>query len=488
MLFQKKLSCYEAKIILDYVESLLNGNKKVMPKNLYEIHNKFISNFEKILINNNSMADAAKEILNVASSISYFDVDITHVSTKLMKCVNDMSLLSETNLEIVEETNATMNGAVNAINSTAATLKELSEESEKFAQKNCESVNLLKEVSLLKENVIEDTNSMNNKIEQFIELANEVGEIVQSLQSIANQTNLLALNAAIEAARTGEDGKGFSVVAKEIKDLANNTKIKLDGMRKYVEKIYHSANEGRESMIRTINSTNQISKKIDCVSETAEGNVSMLKDLITKVGLINESIQGVKCSADEINKKMESSNVNAQRIAKITQSIQKDVLQNINYSENISNIDDKLSVVVRNLYDGLIKVKNSISNEELLEVVKKASKSHKKWMKKIKYIVENMELIPLQTNSNKCEFGHFYHAVTVTHPILIKEWDEIDKLHNKFHLMGEHIIKLVKDSKKEQAILIYRKTEDISVKMIKKLIQVESIITKMNNKGINVFE
>lgn len=418
MLFQKKLSCYEAKIILDYVESLLNGNKKVMPKNLYEIHNKFISNFEKILINNNSMADAAKEILNVASSISYFDVDITHVSTKLMKCVNDMSLLSETNLEIVEETNATMNGAVNAINSTAATLKELSEESEKFAQKNCESVNLLKEVSLLKENVIEDTNSMNNKIEQFIELANE----------------------------------------------------------------------GRESMIRTINSTNQISKKIDCVSETAEGNVSMLKDLITKVGLINESIQGVKCSADEINKKMESSNVNAQRIAKITQSIQKDVLQNINYSENISNIDDKLSVVVRNLYDGLIKVKNSISNEELLEVVKKASKSHKKWMKKIKYIVENMELIPLQTNSNKCEFGHFYHAVTVTHPILIKEWDEIDKLHNKFHLMGEHIIKLVKDSKKEQAILIYRKTEDISVKMIEKLIQVESIITKMNNKGINVFE
>lgn len=418
MLFQKKLSCYEAKIILDYVESLLNGNKKVMPKNLYEIHNKFISNFEKILINNNSMADAAKEILNVASSISYFDVDITHVSTKLMKCVNDMSLLSETNLEIVEETNATMNGAVNAINSTAATLKELSEESEKFAQKNCESVNLLKEVSLLKENVIEDTNSMNNKIEQFIELANE----------------------------------------------------------------------GRESMIRTINSTNQISKKIDCVSETAEGNVSMLKDLITKVGLINESIQEVKCSADEINKKMESSNVNAQRIAKITQSIQKDVLQNINYSENISNIDDKLSVVVRNLYDGLIKVKNSISNEELLEVVKKASKSHKKWMKKIKYIVENMELIPLQTNSNKCEFGHFYHAVTVTHPILIREWDEIDKLHNKFHLMGEHIIKLVKDSKKEQAILIYRKTEDISVKMIKKLIQVESIITKMNNKGINVFE
>ena len=99
-----------------------------------------------------------------------------------------------------------------------------------------------------------------------------------------------------------------------------------------------------------------------------------------------------------------------------------------------------------------------------------------------------MELIPVQTNANKCEFGHFYHAVTVTHPILIREWDEIDKLHNKFHLMGEHIIKLVKDSKKEQAILIYRKTEDISVKMIKKLIQVESIITKMNNKGINVFE
>ena len=72
---------------------------------------------------------------------------------------------------------------------------------------------MLKEVSELKEDVVKDTENMNLKIEQLAKLAEEVGQIVESVQAIANQTNLLALNASIEAARAGEAGKGFAVVA-----------------------------------------------------------------------------------------------------------------------------------------------------------------------------------------------------------------------------------------------------------------------------------
>jgi hypothetical protein len=56
-------------------------------------------------------------------------------------------------------------------------------------------------------------------------------------------------------------------------------------------------------------------------------------------------------------------------------------------------------------------------------------------------MVENMTLMPIQTNSNKCAFGYFYHALNVTHPDIMKEWKEIDQLHHTFHAKDDEIIR-----------------------------------------------
>lgn len=488
MLFGKKTLCSEMNCIMEYVDNTLAGKEVDCPKSNYGIHNKVIEQFRKLLKNEKRMSVAAKEILEVASSISSFDVEMRHISSQLMSFSSEMEDVSQSNLAIVEETNATMSEVTDTIDFTADTLEKLKTESETFAEKNNQSVLLLHEVNELKENVLEDTRYMNGKIELLVDLATEVGKIVESVQAIANQTNLLALNAAIEAARAGEQGKGFSVVADEVRNLADDTKKNLDGMRSFVDKIHMAANEGKESMKRTIDSTDQMSNKIDSVSETIGENIGMLNGLLVNVTKINGAMHGVKCSAAEINKAMETSSEDAQKLSEMTQNIHHDAVQSLEYAKNISTIDDKLSSVVINLFEGLKEGKHAVSNEELLDVLQKAKQSHLSWVEKLRGMVDTMELVPLQTDSHKCAFGHFYHAIDITHPDIVKEWNEIDKLHHDFHKQGDKIIEFVEENKKQEAEKDYKETEKISAQVIDKLKSVEKIIEEMNAKGIQVFE
>ncbi len=488
MLLKRKKSCAEMGCVISYVENTLNGVETSCPTSSYDVHNKIIEHFEKLLKNEKRMSIAAKEVLEIASTISNFDVGMAHISQQLMTFAEEMEGLSASNLAIVEETTATMNQVEETIDSTAKTLENLTRESKLFGDKNNESQDLLKEVSDLKENVIEDTTYMNTKIEQLVDLASEVGKVVDSVQGIANQTNLLALNAAIEAARAGEHGRGFSVVAEEVRKLADDTKTNLDGMREFVDNIHEAAKEGKVSMNRTFESTSQMSLKIDLVSDTVGSNIGMLQDLISSVHDIDTSMQGIKIATSEITQAMEASSIDAQRLSEMTQNIYQDAVESVQFAKNISAIDDKLSHVTNNLFKGLRDGKHAITNEEVQNVIRKAKQAHNEWVQKIEGMIERMQLAPLQTNSHKCAFGHFYHALNVTHPQLVEEWKQIDALHHEFHGMGDEIIQKIKENDKVNAGLLYNKTKEISQNMIALLDSVDKKIDGMTAKGIKIFE
>ncbi|HOO27776.1 MAG TPA: chemotaxis protein, partial [Lachnospiraceae bacterium] len=169
---------------MSYVDKAIDGEEAVCPGSDYPIHKKVLSTFQMLMQNEKRMSIAANEILNVASSISSFDVEMAHISKQLMDFAGEMGDLSESNLAIVEETNASMNQVTETIDTTADTLSMLSNQSNGLADKNNKSIQLLNEVIDIKENVIANTRNMNDKIEQLTELANEVSKIVESVQAI----------------------------------------------------------------------------------------------------------------------------------------------------------------------------------------------------------------------------------------------------------------------------------------------------------------
>lgn len=488
MLFRKKGSCSEMNKVVEYVENSMNGQCGTCPSSTYPIHNTIIGHFDKLLKNEQRMSEAAKQILDIATSISSFDVEMSFISDELLHFAGELASLSESNLSIVEETTAAMCEVNATIDNTAQTLEHLSSESAVLADKNNESKSLLGEVSELKENVIQDTNSMNEKIIQLVKLSDEVEKIVVSVQGIANQTNLLALNAAIEAARAGEHGKGFAVVADEVRTLADNTKLNLRGMEKFVAEIHAAAEDGENSMKRTLASTSQMGEKIDAVSDTVVNNIDMLNGVILSVEDINAAMQDIKYAADNINNAMEISSNNAEVLTKMTQSIHKDAEESVTFAKNISAIDDRLSSVTAKLYDGLRSGTHAVTNEELISVIQKAKKAHENWMVKLNSMVTNERVSPLQTNSAKCEFGHFYYALKIDHPAIVTDWKKIAPIHKDLHSMGDKVIKSIRENNMGEAESLYTQTDNKSKLIIELLSAVEKKINELSNKNIKIFE
>ncbi|AQR96247.1 methyl-accepting chemotaxis protein [Clostridium saccharoperbutylacetonicum] len=487
MLF-KKAPCHEAECIIKNVEDRLSGKDSDKPIIDYPIHKTIFSHFDRLLEGEKKMSVSAKKMLEHTSSLSDFDVKTSYSSNKLIDFAKDMSIVSESNLAVVEEITANMNQVNNSINITSDTMNQLSESSKALVEKNDEGMHELKEIKILKENVVEDMNNLSEQIKNLVQMVAKVNEIVDGVEEIAEQTNLLALNASIEAARAGEAGKGFAVVAEEIGKLADNTKTNLNDMRIFVNNIHVAATNGRDSMEHTITSTMNMNSKLDGINDTIIENVSLLKETINDVHQLSESMEEIREATKQINVAMDSSAKDAERLNYMTQEIHADAVESAENAKQISMIDTELSEIVKEMISSLNGGINALSNNELVNALVKAKEAHNKWMGSLGKILTEMKIYPIQTNSKKCAFGHFYNSINISHPDISPYWTAIDKIHHELHNTGTKVIEAIKRHDKEHANDLYSQAEKLSKEIFTYIDTVIEEIQKKSKLGIEILK
>jgi methyl-accepting chemotaxis protein len=483
---KRRGDCEEARCIVNYVREKMEGNETNLPEIRYGLHKEVYDLFDRFFKNEEMISISAKDLLMLVTQMSSYDVNMSQISYDLKDFAKEIAELSESNLAIVEETTASMYVVTEAVNNSSATLEKLAESSEKLIEKNNESIQKLSEINKLKENVMENSTIMRDKIDELVELTNKVNEIVNSVGAIAEQTNLLSLNATIEAARAGENGKGFAIVAAEIRKLSDNTRKSLEGMSSFMSHIEAAAGNGRQSMINTIESSKEMSSKIDDVYSTMQSNMDLLNKTIDDVQLVNTTMSEVKISTNQINTAMETSSEDAEKLSFMTQTIFNDSMKSAELANQITKIDDSLSDITKNLFASLSGGAHNITNEEFKVNIMNARTAHRNWMVNLRKIVEEVKVYPLQTNSTKCAFGHFYHTISVDHPSIIEDWNAIEDIHNNFHDCGHKVINAIKNYQKSEAQTYFVEAETLSNKIFELLDKIEKEVDIQTKNGVQL--
>ncbi len=258
---------------------------------------------------NNEISRLAKAFNNFAEKVRGLVSQVYGSTTQLASAAEEMSaIMEETNRGTQQQQSETAM-VVTAMNEMTATVQEVARHATDAAAAANSADNASaegKQVVINTMNAIEslskEVHSAASVISQLEKDSENIGTVLDVIKGIAEQTNLLALNAAIEAARAGEQGRGFAVVADEVRTLASKTQQSTQEIQEMIEKLQAGAQSAvkvmDDSRIKAEESVTQAAQAGSSL-EAITNSVSLIKDMNTQIATAAEQQSSV---AEEINR------------------------------------------------------------------------------------------------------------------------------------------------------------------------------------------
>ncbi|WP_164917256.1 phosphate/phosphite/phosphonate ABC transporter substrate-binding protein [Clostridium sp. JN-9] len=351
LFFIKENSLYLilAIILIDALDLvLIFNNSKNKQKNMKNISHEKPSDVEK--------TNEYDELFSAWQTIGYdiqqllwLSKDSVEVLKKITSVSQEVGQYTEQNSASIEEINSNVSefaGTEEKLNNSVINIEESSEKSLKILDSNKAIINDIGEYLLRVGDDINNLSVSNNNLKVS---SNKINEFVAYINQISKQTNLLALNASIEAARAGDAGKGFSVVAKEIRKLSEETEkavTEIQGILKLIVSDVEESDNSTNKCIKGIKGVQEISDKS---SKLVSNIKEILQDIFNSISSLKDISSDQKETSNQISMAVQTVADAVEKTNNITAESLKMIMQQEAKNNELFNYCDKLSETSSNV-------------------------------------------------------------------------------------------------------------------------------------------
>lgn len=268
---------------------------------------------------------------------------------QMTQAIDGIALGAQEQSKAVEVSASLTNDLSNAIHQVAGNVAAVSQDSQQAARLANEGAQTMQETIEGMQNIKDKVGLSAQKVQEMGARSDEIGVIVETIQEIASQTNLLALNAAIEAARAGEHGKGFAVVADEVRKLAERSSSSTKEIGGLIKNIQGAVMEAVAAMAEG-------GEEVEQGVMRANSAGGALEKIIQAVDAVNQEAELAAGAASRMNEM-------ASKLVGASERVSAVVEENTASTEEMTNTSNEVTMAVENIAS--VSEENSAAIEEV---------------------------------------------------------------------------------------------------------------------------
>jgi len=299
-----------------------------------------------VITTNDELGELASAINGMQQSLRETISSVSASAERIATASEEFSATAAEQASGAESQKDQTNQVATAMQEMSSTVQQVSDNSNKAAEASRKAAEIARhggsivEDTLVKMHAIADSVGQTaRKVQELGKSSNQIGEIIGVIDDIADQTNLLALNAAIEAARAGEQGRGFAVVADEVRKLAERTSKATKEITQMIQNIQTETKSAVEAMQ---SGTKQVELGVEATTQAGNS----LQEIIKSSEKVGEMVMLIATAATEQSSATEEINSNVEQIAKITQETATGANESAKAVHELSNLATELHAIV----------------------------------------------------------------------------------------------------------------------------------------------